>query len=69
MPAINHHLILQGAETAILYIALVEARHKKVMEFDETHDMKVLVDIQVLRRLIEWVIRVMETEIALPSMN
>jgi len=69
MPANDHLLTLQKDEAAILYDALVQARLNKVMEFDETHNMKVLEEIMQLRMLIDRVFRLMVTGTASPSMN
>jgi hypothetical protein len=67
MPTNDHIFIFQGDEAAILYAALVKAREKKVLEFDETHSMKVLDEIQELRRLIDGVSKLMVTDTASPS--
>jgi hypothetical protein len=65
----DHVFILQEDEAAILYAALVEAREKKVMELDETHNMKVLEEIHHLRNFIEKVYGLMVADKATPSMN
>jgi hypothetical protein len=69
MPTNDHIFVLQEDEAAILYAALVEARQKKVLEFDETHNMKVLEEIQQLGNLIEKVFGLMVADNAFPSMN
>ena len=45
----DHVFSLQEDEADILYAALVKAREKKVLEFDETHSPDVLEEYFVLR--------------------
>lgn len=69
MQANNHNLILQEEEPHVLYNILIEACQKKVLEYDETHSPKVLEEIQILRKLIDRVFKLVIASIAYASTN